>query len=71
MITYYTNLLPIHDECGDHIPAKEGRYFIVKTRNNMIHLMNVNNGAQGVIRKDYFEKEFEPCEIRKDYFERI
>ena len=71
MITYYTNLLPIHDECGDHIPAKESRYFIVKTRNNMIHLMNVNNGAQGVSRKDYFEKEFEPCEIRKDYFEII
>lgn len=61
MITYYTNLLPIIDECNDYILAKEGRYFIVKTRNNMIHLMNVNNGAQGVIRKDYFEKEFAPC----------
>lgn len=71
MTTFYTNLFPIYDECGDHIPAKEGRYFIVKTRNNMIHLMNVNNGAQGAIRKDYFEKEFELCEIRKDYFERI
>lgn len=62
MITYYTNLLPIIDECNDYIPVKEGRYFIVKTRNNMIHLMNADNGAQAVIRKDYFEKEFEPCE---------
>lgn len=62
MTTYYTNLFPIIDECNDHIPAKEGRYFIVQIRNNMVHLMNVNNGAQGVIRKDYFEKEFEPCE---------
>lgn len=61
-MTFYTNLLPIIDECNDYIPAKEGCYFIVKTRNNMIHLMNVDNGAQGVVRKDYFEKEFEPCD---------
>lgn len=62
MTTFYTNLLPIIDECNDYIPVKEGRYFIVKIRNNMIHLMNANNGAQSVKRKDYFEKEFEPCE---------
>lgn len=62
-MTTYMNLLPITDECNDYIPAKEGRYFIVQIRNNMVHLMNVNNGAQGVIRKDYFEKEFEPCKM--------
>lgn len=61
MITFYTNLHPIIDECNDYILVKEGRYFIVKTHNNMIHLMNTDNGAQAVIRKDYFEKEFEPC----------
>lgn len=62
MTTFYTNLLPIIDECNDYIPVKEGRYFIVKIRNNIIHLMNANNGAQSVKRKDHFEKEFEPCE---------
>jgi hypothetical protein len=62
MPTFYTNLLPIIDECNDYIPIKEGRYFIVTIRVNMIHIMNVNNGAQAVIRKDYFEKDFEPCE---------
>ena len=60
-MTTYKNLLPILDECNDYIPAKEGRYIIVKTSNDMVDLMNINNGAQGVIAKDYFEKEFEPC----------
>lgn len=62
-MTIYTNLLPITDECNDYIPAKEGRYIIVKTRGDMVYLMNINNGAQGAIAKDYFEKEFEPCEM--------
>ncbi len=62
MITY-TNLLPVTDECNDYIPVKEGRYIIVKTRGDMVYLMNINNGAQGVIAKDYFKKEFEPCEM--------
>lgn len=61
-MTTYMNLHPIIDECNDYVPAKEGCYIIVKIRNNMVHIMNVNNGAQGVIAKDYFEKEFEPCE---------
>lgn len=61
-MTTYTNLLPIIDECNDFIPAKEGRYIIIKTRGNMVYVMDINSGAQGTIAKDYFEKEFEPCE---------
>ena len=61
-MTTYTNLLPIIDECNDFIPTKEGRYIIVKTRGNMVYIMNINSGAQSAISKDYFEKEFEPCE---------
>lgn len=56
------NLVPILDECNDYIPTKEGRYVIIKTRGDMVYLMNIDSGAQGVIAKDYFEKEFEPCE---------
>lgn len=58
----YINLFPIIDECNDYISTKEGRYVIIKTRGDMIYLMNVDSGAQGAIAKDYFEKEFEPCE---------
>lgn len=56
------NLLPIIDECNDYIPTKEGRYVIIKTHGDMIYLMNIDSDAQGAIAKDYFEKEFEPCE---------
>jgi hypothetical protein len=61
MITYM-NLLPIIDECNDYIPTKEGRYIIVQTHGNIVYLMNINSGAQGAIAKEYFDKEFEPCE---------
>lgn len=61
-MTTYMNLFPIIDECNDYIPTKKGRYVIIKTRGDMVYLMNVDSGAQGTIAKDYFEKEFEPCE---------
>lgn len=61
-MTTYMNLVPILDECNDYIPTKEGRYVIIKTRGDMVYLMNIDSGAQGAIVKDYFEKEFEPCE---------
>lgn len=55
----YTNLVPIHDASDTQISAGKGRYIIIKTANGMVHLVNIDNGTQGEIAKEYFEKEFE------------
>ena len=60
-MTTYMNLLPIIDECNDYVPTKEGRYVVIRTRGNMVYVMNINSGAQSAIAKECFEKEFEPC----------
>ena len=60
-MTTYTNLHAIHDECDDYISAKEGHYIITKVRGDVVYVMNIDNGAQGLIAKEYFDKEFEPC----------
>ena len=58
-MTIYTNLLPVYDSCGDYIDAKTGRYIITKISSVMVHFINIDNGSQGALMQNYFEKEFE------------
>lgn len=58
-MTIYTNLFPIHDSCDDYIPEKEGRYIITGTTKDAFYIVvNIYNGADALIAKSYFEKEF-------------